>query len=79
MEPQFIGVKQLHRDLPKIAERVRRGQSFIVMKHAKPILRIEPVRQTKKKKYTLADLMTIQLSGGDKNLSKHIDQVVYGI
>ena len=48
MEPQFIGVKQLHRDLPKIAERVRRGQSFIVMKHAKPILRIEPVRQTKK-------------------------------
>ena len=80
MEPTIIGIKQLHKQLSKIAEATQRGKSFVVIKHAKPIFRIEPFSNPKIN-YTLSDLADIQFSDpkDDKNLSKHIDHFVYGV
>lgn len=74
----LIGIKQLHKDLPKVAEAVRRGKSFIVMKHAKPLFRIEPIQRQGKKKYTFEDMLKIRFRA-EKNLSKKIDHYVYGV
>ena len=79
MEPKIIGVKQLYRELPKIAEATRRGRSFLVVKHAKPLFRIEPSLPTKQKKYTIEDLKAIRFSSNDPNLSRKIDNIVYGV
>lgn len=77
-----IGVKQFHADFKKIAERARRGTSFLVVRHRTPLFRIEPPlpRTTRKKKYTLKDLEKIHFyTGNDTSLSKNIDRVIYGV
>ncbi|MDO8626435.1 MAG: hypothetical protein Q7K39_03185 [Candidatus Magasanikbacteria bacterium] len=79
MEPTIIGVKKLYRDLHGIARATARGQSFTVVKYSKPIFRIEPVATPNRKKYTLNDLFAIRFKGGDPNLSKNIDKIVYGV
>ena len=78
-EPTMIGIKQLHADLSKVAQAVERGNSYIVMRHAKPLFRIEPIGRYGNKKYTLKDLMNIRFDSPDKNLSKKIDHYVYGV
>lgn len=79
MEPKIIGVKQLYRELPKIARAAKRGQSFLVVKHATPLFRIEPILPARPKKYTLKDFEKIQFRGGDPDLSKNIDKILYGV
>ena len=73
-----IGVKELHHNLKKVVRATQRGTSFIVTKHRKPIFRIEPVDE-KKFKYTLEDLADIRFSTDDPDLSKKVDEIVYGI
>ncbi len=81
METQIIGIKQLYTGLKDITEQVRFGQSFLVVKNSKPVFRIEPVEKTvqPRKKYTLKDLEKITFSSDDPDLSKKVDEIVYGV
>ena len=79
MEPTIVGIKQLYRELPRITRAVSRGQSFMVMKHTTPIFKISPPETQSKKKYVLADLFALRFKGGDPDLSKKIDDIVYGV
>lgn len=72
-----IGIKQLHLSIPKITRATNRGTSFVVMRHTKPLFRIEPLRQSQKK-YTLRDLGKLHYKDKDRRLSTHIDRILYG-
>lgn len=76
---QIIGVKQLHQELKEIAKRVEGGESFVVVKHAKPIFRLTPYRKDESNAfiYTLQDLKRLQFSMGEKDISQKIDKIVY--
>jgi antitoxin (DNA-binding transcriptional repressor) of toxin-antitoxin stability system len=78
MDAQIIGIKQLHKDLSKISEEAKRGQSFIVVKNSKPVFRIEPVGSLVRPRYTIKDFEKIRFKSNDKNLSRHIDKILYG-
>ena len=73
----IVGIKELHRDLVKITKKVGRGESFLVMKYSKPVFKIEPAKNDHK--YTRDDLLAIRFKTSDRNLSKKIDQIVYGV
>lgn len=77
MDNNIIGIKQLHRELSRVAELARLGQSFLVIKNSRPAFRIEPVDSAPIKKYSLANLKTLQFSAKDKNLSKKMDRIIY--
>ena len=77
MQEATIGVRELYTSIPKIARATSRGASFIVVKHAKPLFRIEPL-MTRKKEYTLSDFKKLQFKGGGKHTSRDIDSIVYG-
>ena len=77
MQTKTIGVKQLHQQLDKITRETRRGTSFVVLKHTIPLFRIEPIAPTKK--HSWADIKKLQFNSGEKNLSKNIDKIVYGL
>ena len=83
MEPQIIGIKQLHKELSQVAQAASGGRSFVVLKHAHPLFRIVPLEyptgQQPKKKFQLADLLNLRFEARDKNLSKKIDEIVYGV
>ena len=79
MIPTQIGIKQFHKDLSKITRAVMRGHSFLILKHATPVFNVTPASPPAPKKYTLQDLFSIRFKSGDKNLSKKIDKIVYGI
>lgn len=77
MPETTIGIRELYTSIPKIARATSRGASFIVVKHAKPLFRIEPL-ETAKKEYTLSDFKKLQFKGGGKYTSRDIDSTVYG-
>lgn len=77
---QIIGVKQLYKNLKTISNKVAKGESFIVVKRSKPIFRVIPYQEEKRKKYTLKDLKNLQfekLKSGHEKLSEKIDEIVY--
>lgn len=76
---RIIGVRELARNMKSISRATKRGASFLVMRNAEPVFRIEPALEEKKGKYTLKDLMSIRFDSGEKDLSKRIDEIVYGI
>ncbi|MSU74984.1 MAG: hypothetical protein EXS55_00485 [Candidatus Magasanikbacteria bacterium] len=78
MREKTIGLKELHRNLSKIAKEAFRGASFVVLNHTTTMFRIEPPTPPQKK-YSWADLKNLQFKGGDKNLSRDIDKIVYGL
>lgn len=39
----IIGLKELRQNMPKFAQKVQKGQSFIVVKQSKPLFRITPL------------------------------------
>lgn len=39
---KIIGLKELRENLPYYAEKIERGQSFLVVKKSKPVFRISP-------------------------------------
>jgi len=43
----YIGVKELRQNLDKYAKRVRKGESFLVMKHNQPLFEINPPKVDK--------------------------------
>lgn len=78
MEPVIIGIKQLHQELSAVAQATARGKSFVVVKHAKPIFRIEPIGIEKHKTHTLESLAQLRFSSKKKTLSASIDKLIYG-
>lgn len=82
---KIIGVRELTRNMKTISRATKRGASFLVMRNTEPLFRIEPIADEKKQenipagKYTLKDLMGIRFRSGEKDLSKRIDEIVYGV
>jgi len=81
MERQIIGIKQLYRQLRQISQATVQGRSFLVVKNSKPVFRIEPIENIPQKRYSLEDFKKIQftMKNKERNLSKHIDKIVYGV
>lgn len=75
----IIGIKELQHNLARVARQTLAGKSFVVLKHAKPLFRIEPINVPGKKTYTIEDLYDIQFETKDRNLSKKIDRITYGL
>lgn len=74
----IIGVKELYKNLNKVAAKVKKGESFLVMKHAEPIFRIEPAQPVHHGKFLLEKLKKIQFKSSDPHLSRNIDKILYG-
>ena len=74
----IIGIKELQGNLKRVADAAQRGETFTVVRDSKPVFRIEPVVARTGKKYTKKDLLSIRFHSGEKNLSKRIDEIVYG-
>lgn len=55
------------------------NQETTKQKKSAHIRYVEPTVTNPKGKYTLEDLFSIRFQGGDKNLSKNIDKILYGI
>ena len=73
-----IGVKELHTNMKKITEATQKGASFLVMKNAKPVFRIEPIDDDAPRRFTLDDFKEVMFTTEDKDLSKKVDEIVYG-
>lgn len=41
--PNIVNLKELRENMAKYAQRIEKGDSFIVMKRSKPLFRISPV------------------------------------
>ena len=74
----IIGIKELQGNLKRVADAAQRGETFTVVRDSKPVFRIEPITGDKKGKYTLKDLLSIRFNSGEKNLSKRVDEILYG-
>jgi len=80
MNQQIIGIKQLYTNLREITEKAQEGESYIVVRNSKPVFRIEPMAAVPRhKKYTFEDLKKIRFSSDDPDLSKKVDEIVYGV
>lgn len=80
MPNEIIGFKELRTNLTRIGKQAEKGHGFLVMKHNRPLFRIQPIEHTDNKAETLFDAFKdVRFSGGDPNLSKHIDDIVYGL
>lgn len=75
---KVIGVRELVRNAKSVSRQTRKGVSFVVMRNREPLFRVEPVTERRGKKYTKKDLFSLQFRSGDKNLSKRIDEILYG-
>lgn len=77
----MIGVKEFRHQLPKVLRAVTRGERFTIVRYAKPIAMMSPIPRGEKKKYTMKDLLDLRFTfkTKDKNLSKKVDQIVYGV
>ena len=45
MKTQILGLKELRENMQKYASRVKRGESFIVVKKSKPVFKISSVEE----------------------------------
>lgn len=79
METTMIGVKEFRRRLSNIIRATGRGQRFTVVRYAQPVFTIEPIVQRRKRRYTIDDLLALRFRTKDKNLSKKVDEIVYGV
>ena len=74
---KVIGIRELVRNTKAVSRQTRKGVSFIVMRNTEPLFRVEPITGQRAGKYTLKDLVSIRFKG-EKDLSKRIDEIVYG-
>lgn len=83
MADSIIGIKELHRNLKRVADAAVKGKSFTVVRDSRAVFRIEPMAGTaygQKKKYrTMSDILkAARFSDPDPHLSQKIDEIVYG-
>lgn len=80
MSVQKIGVREFLRNFKAISEKTNQNIVFIVEKNSRPLFKVSPIKEDKKKKYNWADLDKFIFKGkGGKNLSKNVDKIVYNI
>lgn len=82
----IVGIKQLHKDMGRIARRVKRGERVLVMRHAEPLFILAPYTENEAPthrvhtpKYRLEDLQKLRAKGGSRTISKEIDKIVYDL
>ncbi len=71
-----ISIREYLRNYNFYNSKVIKGESFVIVKNNEPQIMLSPIQD--EKKYTIKDLLKIRFSG-DKNLSKNIDKIVYGL
>ena len=59
----IIGLKELRLNMPKYAQKVQKGQSFIVVKQSKPLFKISPLEQTDEQWEEAVDFTKIKKGG----------------
>ena len=74
----IIGIKQLQRSLKKVADAAGRGETFTVVRDSKPVFRIEPILGRHGATKTFADFALASRFKGPRNLSRRIDDILYG-
>lgn len=78
MRTKTIGVREFRQNFEKIERAVKRGQSFVVTRHQKPIFHIH-LPQDKELhvgKQLIKDFEGLMFKG-DPDLSQRIDEIVY--
>ena len=80
MADEIIGIKELHRNLKRVADAAQKGASYTVVRDSKPVFRIEPVGDGPRRGgSTMREILKrLEFSDKDKNLSRNIDKIVYG-
>lgn len=78
MKTKTIGVREFRQNLTKIEHAISKGTSFVVTRHRKPIFEIRPPKKTMGQTL-IEEFKPLQFSSGDPNLSKKIDDIVYGL
>ncbi len=73
----IITAREFTRNVSNFGKLAQEGQSFIVTKNGEDQFIITPPKHKRKKKYTIHDLAKFTFSGGDPNMSKDIDTVLY--
>jgi antitoxin (DNA-binding transcriptional repressor) of toxin-antitoxin stability system len=74
-----ISIKQLQQQLFHVAEAVKNGDIFIVMKHAKPVFKIEGILDRDNQAPDLSIFKGAHFNKSKiANPSKHIDDIAYG-
>ncbi len=75
----IIGIKELQKSLKRVSEEANKGRHFTVVRNSRPVFSIHPiVSQKKLPKYTFDDFKKVQFSTKDRDLSKKVDEIVYG-
>ena len=59
---QLIGLKELREKLGKYVARVKKGESFVIIKKSKPVFKIVPF-ESEEKWETVADFTSINKNG----------------
>ena len=85
MTDSIIGIKELHKNLKRVADAAQKGASYTVVRDSKPVFRIEPAlpfvfRRTVRasKSGTYKDFLALAVKTGDRHLSRKVDEIVYG-
>ena len=81
MDSTIIGIKELHRNLKRVADAAQKGASFTVVRDSRPVFRIEPTTLATPRKrtvHTMKDFFALAVKTGDPHLSKKVDDIVYG-
>lgn len=71
-----ISIREYLRNYNTYNDKVMKGECFVITKNNQDQIKLSPVDTDKR--YTMKDLLSIRFSG-DKDLSKNIDKIVYGI
>ncbi len=74
---KIMGIKELQLNLKRVADAAQKGESFLIVRDSKPVFRIEPM-QNDGRSGTLEDAFEALRFKGEKDLSKKIDEIVYG-
>ena len=73
-----ISVRELHKDLPKIACAVKKGSSYIVVKHNTPLFRLTPLLEDHVQPlYKKEDFSALMFDHTDPQLSSLMDDIIY--
>jgi len=59
----IIGLKELRQNMPIFAQKIKKGQSFIVVKQSKPLFKITPLEQGAEEWEEVVDFTKIKKGG----------------
>lgn len=81
--PTIVGIKQFHKDMSRIARRVKRGERVLVMRHAKPLFMLTPytdeealTHRVYTPKYRLEDLQKLKAKGGSRTIDTKLRNTI---